>query len=507
MQNIRLGVVFFPAVTLLVGLLLSLYDLNQFLTVTSGIHGWILQHFYLGFNWIALVAVAALLWVAVSPLGKQIIGAKPGEPVNRLLTPWQWASITLCTTIAAGLLLWGVAEPIFHLQDPLPPISPGSEEAAQFALTSLYHNWTLLPYAVYCFTGLVIAVAHHQMGLKNAVSAPILWSMQKVGLGLKKPVAGIVDSIALFAVAAGIATSLGTGILALAGGITKLTSLQLSWTLTLGVTLAIVGAFLASSISGLKRGIALLSSMNTWVFFGFMLLLVIYFPPTQYWQYLGPAVANFASEVLGRASGLDPATETQWFKDWTSFYMAVWIAWAPIAGVFLAYIARGYSVRAFVFVNLGIPALFSGVWLSLIGGASLAYDQQSDGALSAAIQDQGTQAGVYELLSSLPFSEAFVVIFLFTSFLSFVTAADSNTVSMVNLCANSPSKKQEIMLKSLWAFLFGCVAWIMVSSSGVDGIRMMSNLGALPALLILVAYVPAFVGMSLQLHRQQKAST
>lgn len=503
MQNIRLSVIFFPAMTLLLGLCFSLYDLTQFLQFTGAVHHWILSHFYMGFNWIALIAIVLLVTVALSPIGKLIIGSSSGQPVERLLNPFQWTAITLCTTIAAGLLLWGVAEPIFHQQNPLAPIQPGTDKAAQFALTSVYHNWTMLPYAVYCFAGLVIAVAHHQMGQFNAVSAPVIWGMKQLGMRRQSQVSGVIDSIALFAVAAGIATSLGTGILALAGGVTKLTGYETNWGITLTITLAIVVAFLMSSISGLKRGIAFLSKINTWIFLIFMALIVIYFPPSNYAHHLGPAIIDFSSQVFGRASGIDPATDTQWFKDWTSFYMAVWIAWAPIAGVFLAYIAKGYSVRAFIIVNLVIPALFSGLWLTLIGGASLSYDGQNNGAIANAIDTNGTQAGVYELLSGLPFSEWVIVAFLFTSFLSFVTATDSNTLSIVQLCSAKPTKKQEVLLKSFWAFLFGTVAWIMVSSSGVDGIRMMSNLGALPALIILVLYVPAFIGMSIKLLKHQ----
>lgn len=506
MQNIRLGVIFFPALTLLLGLGLSLYDLEQFLGLTGSVHHWILSNFYMGFNWIGLVAILALLAIAFSPLGSLVIGSKQGQPAQRLLNPFQWTAITLCTTVAAGLLLWGVAEPIFHQQSPLAPIQPGTPQAAQFALTSLYHNWTILPYAVYCFTGLVIAIAHHQMGQVNAVSAPILWGMKRMGMNHQTKVSGTIDSIALFAVAAGIATSLGTGILTLAGGVTKLTGIASGWGTTLLITLAIVSAFLLSSISGLKRGIALLSNINTWIFLLFMGLLVMFFPPSGYLHHVGPAVGDFSSQIFGRASGLDPATDTQWFKDWTSFYMAVWIAWAPVAGVFLAYIAKGYSVRAFILVNLVVPALFSGVWLTLIGGASLSYDVSNAGALTEAINTQGTQAGVYQLLSALPYSEWVIVAFLFTSFLSFVTATDSNTLSIVQLCSDSPSKKQEVLLKSFWAFMFGGVAWIMVSSSGVDGIRMMSNLGALPALIILVLYVPAFIGMMLSMVKKSGAA-
>lgn len=490
LQGIRLSVVMVPALVLLSGLVISLVDVQAFLAVMQAIYSWILDSFYLGFSWIAAISLGLLIWVFFQPFAARPIG---GADATRLLNPLQWASVTLCTTIAAGLMLWGVAEPLIHRASP-PMVSDGSvsvgADAAQFALTSLYHHWTIMPYAIYAFTGLVIAMTHYQAGRLNAVSAPIQLIAKKP---LPKALLALVDALALFAVAGGIATSLGTAILSLTGGVERLFALEGTWQITLLVAAMLVGCFLISSILGLRRGIAKLSALNTLVFAGFIVLLLYFFPPSTYGQWVIGAVVDFLIETPGRALAVDDFSATSWYKSWTSFYLAVWIAWAPLAGVFLAHIARGYSIRAFIAVNLLLPAFFSGLWLTILGGASMAHDDAVGGALTNLVQIEGVESGVYGLFAALPYADVIIAVFMVITFLSFVTAADSNILSMVQLSAPNPTAGQSLGLKILWAGLFGFTAWIMITFAGIDGVKMMSNIGGLPALIILCAYVPAFM--------------
>jgi len=43
------------------------------------------------------------------------------------------------------------------------------------------------------------------------------------------------------------------------------------------------------------------------------------------------------------------------------------------------------------------------------------------------------------------------------------------------------------MIKVVWGVTIGFIAWVMTSFAGIDGIKMMSNLGGLPALFIVLA--------------------
>ncbi|MGO2356654.1 MAG: BCCT family transporter, partial [Marinomonas foliarum] len=100
-RNLRIRpYTFYPSLTIL-GVLsyLALFDNENFLAITSVIHHWLLDNF----GWMYLLSAFSLVItcfvVFFSPIGDMRIGGKEAKP---LLTKWQWASITLCSSVAIG---------------------------------------------------------------------------------------------------------------------------------------------------------------------------------------------------------------------------------------------------------------------------------------------------------------------------------------------------------------------------------------------------------------------
>src|SRR3546814_6850193 len=98
-----------PLLVLIAALLLSLWHGPAFLAVETAINDWVLQTFGAAFAVTSVAFLFLLACVALSPLGATVIGGPGATP---LLGRWRWFAVTLCTTIATGILFWGVAEPL-----------------------------------------------------------------------------------------------------------------------------------------------------------------------------------------------------------------------------------------------------------------------------------------------------------------------------------------------------------------------------------------------------------
>ena len=147
-------------------------------------------------------------------------------------------------------------------------------------------------------------------------------------------------------------------------------------------------------------------------------------------------------------------------------------------------------------MNLILPAAFSMLWMTVFGGASLLTEMAEPDLLQDALNTDGPEFVLYALLDTLPWGGIVAVGVVGVSFLSYVTAADSNMDVISSLClpGDDPSKKRlELTIKAVFALAVGFAAWIMISLSGIDGIRMLSNLGGLPALFILIAFGGALI--------------
>ncbi len=475
-------------VLLLLALLFSLVDFEGFHAWATAANTWILTRFDWLFSLGSFGAVLLLLWVSISPLGAVRIGGPDAKPI---LSRWNWFAITLCTTIATGILFWGTAEPIFHINSPpdFTGAAPHSGEAGTFALSSMFMHWTITPYAIYAVPALAFALAHFNLGRSYSLSGPLSLVFGKAATGRA---GSVIDAIGLYALVAGVAASLGAGVMTVAGGLWHIGGINDGPGMRFVVTAAIVALFVVSSISGIQRGIKFLSDLNI-RFFLALCIFVLIFGPTVSIISLGlDSLVEYGQTFVQRSLNLGDRAGHPWTRDWTVFYFANWLAWAPITALFLGRISIGYTVREFLLFNLLGPATFGAIWMTVFGGAAIEIDAATNGALTAALNDNGPEAVVYALFEALPFTGFVVLAFVIITFVSFATAMDSNTHSIAGICLKPDAPggqhgKSALVVKVFWGALVGSVAWVMTSTTGIEGVRMLSNLGGLPGLFILLS--------------------
>ena len=485
-------VFWFPFVLVLLSLIFSVTHPDLFLEKTTAANNWILKHFGILFSYSTFAFLFLLLVTYFSPLGKVRIGGEDAKPI---LTKWKWFSITICTTIATGILFWGAAEPLIHVHQP--PVGLGvtaaSSGATNFAMSTMFMHWSFSPYGIYTVGGLLFALCFYNYRQQFSLGAFFFPLTQK-------PVQGnlvhFVDGICLYSLIAGMAASLGAGMLTISGGLNAVFGWEQTDLLLAIIGIAIVFSFVISSISGLQKGIQVLSNFNIRLFIAMALFIFIAGPTLDIlslgWSGLKDYVVNFIPRSLVLGNELDDT----WRNSWTAFYFANWMAWAPISSLFLGFLSVGYRVRTFIHFNLIFPALFSMFWMTIISGSVLSFDlSDAEFPLKTIMAAEGIQGVIFGLLEFLPWQGLVSIVFLFATFLSFVTAADSNTTAMSNLSSHgiSPDNPDSpLATKIIWGVLIGGISFVMVSSSGIEGIKMLSNLGGFPALWLFI-----FVGLGL----------
>jgi choline-glycine betaine transporter len=106
------------------------------------------------------------------------------------------------------------------------------------------------------------------------------------------------------------------------------------------------------------------------------------------------------------------------------------------------------------------------------------------------LNEQGVEHVLYQMFQQLPASGLMIAFLLFVAFISFVTAADSSTDVIANLCSKGVTADSDLdgnpLLKIVWGLIIGTVSWVMVAFVGVDGVKMLSNLGGLPGMILVL---------------------
>ncbi|PKM52084.1 MAG: BCCT transporter [Firmicutes bacterium HGW-Firmicutes-7] len=480
-SNIR-PFVFFPAfILLLVTIILNFVNPEAFLTVTTAAKDFMTVQCGWMFSLAGVACLIVVILAYFSPLGEIRVGGANAKP---LLKKGSWFAITLTTTIAAGIMFWGTAEPLWHLAYPPIGIEPMSPAAAKFAMETLFLHWTFVPYAFYTVPTIVFAFAYYNMKKPFSVGSQI---SPVLGNRNQKKIDIWVDAIILFAIGTGIASSFATAVMNMGGGINALTGINSDKTLYIIITIAATALFTFASGSGLFKGIKFLAKFNVYLYYIIIAALVI-LGPTVYMFSLGTeSFGGFLSGIFSKALFTGAAASDSWASGWTTFYWTNWMAWAPVTAVFLARISYGYKIKEIITMNFLIPSAFGAVWMTIVGGTAINFQMTGRVDLIAIMNEQGSGAAGYAILNELPLAGVLMVIYLIAVIVSFATATDSTTNAMASICTTGITEADQeapLYLKVLWGAIIGLIAVVFLATFGVDGIKMLSYLGGFPALIL-----------------------
>ncbi|OLS38242.1 BCCT transporter [Alkalihalophilus pseudofirmus] len=481
MKNIR-HAVFWPPFLLLIGAaILSFISKDTFVKVTTDANNWVISNLGWLFSLTGLIMVGACVAVYFSPLGNVRIGGTNAKP---MLGFGSWFAITLTTTIAT-LTFWALVEPIYHVSAPPESlgIEPNSAEAALFSMSTLFLHWTITPYAIYCVPAIVFAFAYYNMRKPYSLSSAL---SPLLGNKINGKTGAIIDGVSLYTLALGMAASMGTSILNLSGGINHITGLQSTPLLWAIVAAVVTTTFIISASTGLMKGIKILSTINMRVFI-VITIFVFIVGPTAYILNLGTeSLGYYLTHFFEKSLFTGAAAGDPWPEWWTTFYWASWFAWALIISLFLGRIAYGYKVKTVIIVNFVLPAIFGAIWMSVFGGTAISM-QMADAGLSDIMANIGPEAVLYAVFAGLPWSQIIIPFFIFIVFITFVTACDSNIAAMSGISSSgiSPeSPEPGIMVKVVWGVTVSVISWTMISFANIDGVKMLNNLGGVPALFL-----------------------
>ncbi|MCF8019666.1 MAG: BCCT family transporter [Vallitaleaceae bacterium] len=476
--------VFLPAfILLLLTIILNFTNYEAFLTITGKAKNFMVIDMGWIFSISGVLSVIIIIFVYFSPLGEVRLGGPDAVPLLKKST---WFAVTLCTTIAAGILFWGTAEPIWHLAYPPESlgIEPMSAQAAIFAMETMYLHWTFIPYAIYAVPTIVFAFAYYNMKRSFSVGSQI---SPLVTVGLQNKFNGIIDAIVLFTVATGISASFGTAVMNMGGGMNALFGVNNDKYLWIVITIIGTIAFIISSGTGLMKGIRILSDVNVYLYYVIIAALLILGPTVYFFSIGTEAFGGFLDNIFSKALFTGTAAGDTWASGWTMFYWSNWMAWAPVSAVFLARIAYGYKIKEVVMMNFVVPSIFSVVWMTILSGTTLNFQMTGRVDVLAVMNEQGSAAAAYAVLGELPLSGIIITIYLIAVLISFITATDSTTNAMASICTTGireGSQEAPLFIKVAWGVIVGTVSLVFIATLGIDGIKMMSYLGGFPALFL-----------------------
>ena len=457
------------------------------------------------FGWLFVLTTALFVifagYLALSRYGNLRLGPDDSEPE---FGTFSWVSMMFATGMGIGLIFWGMAEPLTHLNTPpMGMAKPGTPEAAQLAMEYTFFHWGLHPWAIYAVIGLAIAYFAYRKGTGNLISGAF---RPLIGGAADGAPGKAIDSVAIIATLFGSATSLGLGALQITGGLDNVfDGSGKSVGLALLVIWVLTACFVLSAVTGIEKGVQLLSNANAWAAVALVFFLFVVGPTVFILSTFTEGLGSYLTQLptmSGRTGAFD-GDQAAWLDDWTIFYWAWWVSWTPFVGMFIARISKGRTIREFVAYVIVVPSLVSFVWFSIMGGAAFDLQLNQGMDLGKELADNGSESILFTVLGEYPLASVTVVLAIFLIAIFFITGADSASIVM-GMLSQGGEEEPRRWLVVFWGVAQGAVASVLLWSGGDD---LRAGLTALQNLVIIVggAFMLVIVTMCVSLLKSLRA--
>ena len=450
---------------------------------------------FANFSWFYVLAFSVFLGflviLSVSSLGNIKLGNDEEEPEFGFLS---WLAMLFAAGMGVGLMFFGVAEPLTHY---LSDITTGTaEHKQQEALLHTLFHWGIHAWAVYGTIALVLAYFGFRYKLPLALRScfyPLLKERINGKLG------DFIDIMALLATLFGVITTLGFGASQLGAGLHQLGWIsENSFSLQMVVIAVVMSLATFSAISGVGKGVKILSELNLTLAFCLLIFVLVAGPTLYLLSAFSDNIGTYLSNLvqLSFKTYVYEQEHTGWFSGWTILYWAWWCSWAPFVGLFIARISKGRSIREFIFGVLVIPSMFGILWFTVFGNTAIwLNDGEAAGALGQMISSPETL--LFKFLDYLPLSGVTGLVSLVVISLFFITSADSGIYVLNNIASRDKSLAAPRWQAVMWGVLMSIVAIVLMQSGGLANLQAMTLLVALPfAMLMLLMCFSLWKGLN-----------
>ena len=444
------------------------------------------------FGWLYLISMIIffgfIVYFAFGKYGKIRLGSDDSRPEYSNIT---WFGLLFGCGMGVGLVFWGVAEPLTYYLNPTDGIEAASQASANFAFENFFMHWGILPWANYAVIGLALAYfmfRKNKKGLLSVMLEPLIG--EKLANGW---LGKVVDILGVFATVAGVVTSLGLGTLQINAGFNYLFGVPINLVVEIIIIIIVSFLYIGSAVSGLDKGIKIISDTNLYVAIGLLAVCFIVGPKVETLNAFVNGMGQYIGNFIPTALKINSYSDNSWFGSWRLFYWAWFIAWAPFVGVFVARISKGRTIREFVLGVVLVPTIASCSWGAVFGNLGINLGEKGLMAIEKLQEAVATpEVGLFVVLGQYPLGFILSLVALVSLCAFFVTSANSGVyvLSMLSTdgAINPPNGR-----KILWGVIQSVMAIGLLMAGGLKPLQTISLVAAFLFIFVMLGTIAAFI--------------
>ncbi|WP_224415393.1 BCCT family transporter, partial [Modicisalibacter tunisiensis] len=462
---------------------LSLYDIDGVADAIGVGFAWTARTLGAYFQLLLLLTFFIAIGLAATPAAK----ARIGDLAVPEMSTFKWLSIILCTLLAGGGVFFAAGEPVYHfvVTPPAFDTEAGTAAAVPGALAQAFMHWGFLAWAVLgTLTAVVLAHAHYVKG-QPLQPRTLLYPVfgERV---MRGAFGGVVDALCVIAVVAGTVGPIGFLATQVSFGLHEL----LGWSQGYGTQLVILAAlgaiYVTSAVSGIERGIQLLSRFNVMLALAIAAVIFVFGPTLFLTNAFTQGFGEYLSSFFRMATMTAETAPAWWMQWWTVFFFAWFIGYGPLMAIFVARISRGRSVREMILAVAVLAPIATTVWFTLLGGSGIHYQLTGAIDLTEALNNFQFDVATLTVAQALPGGTlmAMAILLLTTIFVATTGDSMSYAIAVVGSGHDEPNP----LIRAFWGIAMALMAAILLymGSGQISVLQQFIVITAIPVSLVLL---------------------
>lgn len=438
---------------------------------------------------LGVVIFVTTLYIAFSQYGKIKLGNDSKPRYNNM----QWGMMIFTSTMSADIIFYALTEWTMYAKEHF--IQQRAGGLGVWALSYSLFHWGPIAWSFYIVLAVAFAFMIHvrqknKQKFSEAVR-PLLGEKTDGWLGK------VINLVAIFALIAGTATTFSVSMPLLSAALSKISGVDDSVYLSVGVLLAIAIVYTVNVLLGMQA----ISRLASYCVMLFLILIGYFFLAGGEEIYIldnGVAtLGNLVQNFVGMATWTDPLRQSHFVQNWTIYYWSYWLVWCTATPFFIATISRGRTVK-----NLILGAYSWG-----LSGTALAFVTLSNYGLGKYLQDglaihklidKGNSYVeiAMEVLESLPLHNLVLILLIVTMIGMYATVFESITM-VVSTYSYKELKIDELPDKKIrvfWAITFIVLPIVLLfMKQSIYNLQSVAIIFAFPISIVVLMIVASFL--------------
>jgi len=449
---------------------------NKTSEIINAFFGVMTKDFAWAFLLVGFGSAIFAIFMMFSKYGSIRLGGEDAKPHYSKFT---WVSMIITSSLAAGILIFGMVEWMYYVNGTPYGLKPKSIEAYEVASAYGMFHWGFSASAFYLPASLAIGYMYwnRKVGSMSitAVCSEVLPKSKNKNSILKL----IIDGFVPFCFLGGMLTTVGLGTSVIGELVGDLLNLENTIYLRIAVIIMFCLFFITATSKSISKGMAKISNFNIYLALGFFIFVFIVGPKTFMLNNFVMAIGYNITNFVKMSFYTDAVAQTGFIQNWTIFYWAWYLGLSIPVGLWVARVSYGRTFKEIaIAVTIFLP-LACWITFGTLGNYGMGLEVNNIAKFSDIAATAGNSAATLAVLKTMPISTIVIIVFIVLVFFNLATSATSVATSVAILTSKNLRDDEEPnkWFKVIWGCIFMVLpVAILYLEHVVDGLNILGIL-------------------------------